>query len=82
MEGLLMHLESAERVQEFAACWNEGPVRYELDKAQLEDGRYFLHGHPRSATSWKERGVTHLAGMKGVMEIHADMCRFWGAAKR
>lgn len=47
----------------------------ELHRMQHEAGRYFSHEHPRSATSWGNHGVMISAGVGGVMETHAHMCR-------
>ena len=43
---------------------------------QINAGRYFIHGHPKGATSWRERSVERLAKTDGVITIDIDMCAF------
>ena len=38
--------------------------------------RYFLHGHPLSATSWKEKGTINLAAVMRVIKTKVHMSRF------
>ena len=47
-----------------------------LYKLQIQEGRYFLHEHPESASSWDERCVREVLGMKGVNKVIADQCRY------
>ena len=52
----------------------------ELYREQLEDGHYFLHEHPRWATSWQ------IATMKALMEVpevtlaHGGQCQYGAVA--
>ena len=48
----------------------------ELYEIQVKAGRHFLHEHPAGASSWRERCVQKVAGMKGVGLIRADQCAF------
>lgn len=41
-----------------------------------ERGRYFVHEHPASATSWSRPDVVRLRGMDDVTRATADMCMF------
>ena len=43
---------------------------------QLEAGRHFLHEHPATATSWRERIVLELRRDKRVGEVVGDQCRY------
>ena len=44
-----------------------------LYKLQMQEGRYFLHGHPESASSWEERCAREVLGMKGVSKVIAQI---------
>ena len=43
---------------------------------QMAAGRYFLHEHPQSATSWKENCMVDLASNPMVMETVIDQCAY------
>ena len=43
---------------------------------QINNGLYFLHEHPWSATSWNYRAMQDLVRRKGVRTIRGDMCTF------
>ena len=47
-----------------------------LYKIQIENGMYFLHEHPYSASSWKEPCVEEVMSISGVRVIRGDMCAF------
>ena len=47
-----------------------------LYKIQVENGMYFLHEHPYSASSWKEPCVEEVMSMDGVKVVRGDMCAF------
>ena len=47
-----------------------------LYDVSIEQGRYFLHEHPKTASSWKEKCIQKLAGMEGVCTIEGPMCRW------
>ena len=48
----------------------------ELYKLQLESGRFFLHEHPKDATSWKEPCILDTSKHENVQRINAHMCPF------
>ncbi len=48
---------------------------FQLYREQLEGGRYFLHEHPKFATSWQEECVEELCKTPGVELVHADQCQ-------
>ena len=59
-----------------------------LYRMQLEGGRYFIHEHPASASSWKLPCMRDLWKEKGVHAVIADQCEFglksrdkWGDAQ-
>jgi hypothetical protein len=43
---------------------------------QMSRGKYFLHEHPNSATSWKSPAMQDLLTQKSVCTTTADACRF------
>ena len=47
-----------------------------LYKIQHDNGMYFLHEHPYSATSWKLPIVQDLMKLDGVQVVKGDMCAF------
>ena len=47
-----------------------------LYKIQSQQGLYFLHEHPASATSWNTRPVKEVMKLPNVQRINADMCAF------
>ena len=53
----------------------------ELYREQVRGGRYFLHEHPLTATSWRLPCVQEVMGMPQVMTVVADMCCFGMVAR-
>ena len=47
-----------------------------LYKIQVEQGLYFLHEHPASATSWDTDCVKNILRLPNVRRIDSDMCAF------
>ena len=43
---------------------------------QARNGRYFLHEHPASATSWALDEVKAVADMPGIYKVVCHMCAF------
>ncbi len=43
---------------------------------QIDNGKYFLHEHPRDATSWGMPEVRKVLARPGVRLVAADMCQF------
>ena len=54
----------------------------ELYREQLEGRRYFLHEHPRYATSWNLACMESLGKAPGVARVDADQCQFGAVASR
>ena len=50
--------------------------RCELYKAQLQDGRFFLHEHPDSASSWNVDCVRELLDNPQVDQTVGDQCQY------
>ena len=44
---------------------------------QLSRGKFFLHEHPATATSWDCQSIKDLAEHPGVIVVTGDMCK-WG----
>merc|ERR1739836_76878 len=47
-----------------------------LYRIQTQSGRYFLHEHPNSATSWHEELMRKLCETHGVITTKADQCAY------
>ena len=47
-----------------------------LYKMQIQAGRYFLHEHPATATSWELKCVQEVLHMDGVDVVHGDQCQY------
>lgn len=47
-----------------------------LNQIQWEQGRYFLHEHPKSASSWDQSSVKQLCSCEGISKYDSDMCCF------
>lgn len=45
-------------------------------EAQMERGGFFLHEHPRDATSWERPCMKRLREKEGVYLVTADLCRY------
>ena len=52
----------------------------ELYHEQLAGNRYFLHEHPRYATSWQLECMAELQKIDGVEVIRGDQCQFGAVA--
>ena len=48
----------------------------ELYQLQMRAGRYFLHEHPRGASSWLEDYMEEITEDPRAMIVEADMCAF------
>ena len=53
-----------------------------LYREQLEGGRYFLHEHPKYATSWKLGSMADLLELPGVGVVRGDQCHYGAEAIR
>ena len=53
-----------------------------LYREQLAGQRYFLHEHPRYATSWNLACMESLSTAPGLAKVHADQCQFGAVASR
>ena len=49
---------------------------------QYDAGRYFLHEHPRYATSWQLRRMAELMAMPGVELATGDQCQYGSVIRR
>ena len=43
---------------------------------QADKGRYFLHEHPNTATSWQEGSIVDMLDRNGVLRIVGDQCQY------
>jgi len=53
-----------------------------LYKDQIEGGRYFIHEHPKWATSWGENEIDELMSIPGVEVAHGDQCQYGAEVSR
>ena len=49
---------------------------------QIQAGGYFLHEHPRFATSWQLPVMEELLKIRGVERVNADQCQFGAEIQR
>ena len=47
-----------------------------LYRMQAREGRYCLHEHPRTATSWKMPEIHEMLAMPDAIRVESDQCRF------
>ena len=47
-----------------------------LYKLQVDGGRYFIHEHPQSASSWHEGCIQKLLKEEGVQRVVGDQCMY------
>ena len=47
-----------------------------LCREQMENGRYFVHGHPGWATSWATSPIGGLLEDERVKRVRADQCMY------
>ena len=45
-----------------------------LYRLQLPEGRYFIHEHPDTATSWRLPQIESLRTTDGMWEVRTDLC--------
>ena len=45
-------------------------------RVQTEAGRYYVHEHPATASSWNEREIQNLARQENVEKVTSDLCMF------
>ena len=48
----------------------------ELYMEQIKEGRFFLHEHPQSATSWYEDDVKEILAVPSVGRVDGDQCQY------
>ena len=48
----------------------------QLYQKQIDAGRFFVHEHPATAVSWKEKDILRLAAQGGVHVTKVDQCRY------
>ena len=53
-----------------------------LYREQLEQGRYFLHEHPGSASSWSEETIEQMLQIHGVHRTVGDQCQYGAQVRR
>ena len=53
----------------------------ELYQDQLDGGRYFLHEHPRWATSWSLEVIENIRRQPSVVLVQSDQCQYGAESK-
>ena len=66
--------------EKWDALWEKG-VRHmrcalKIYQLQVEGGRFFIHEHPNSASSWKLPEMMKLMDDLGIEKTVGHMCRF------
>ena len=54
----------------------------ELYRMQVEGGRYYVHEHPTTASSWAEVVVQETMGMSDAWIVRTNMCRVGMATEK
>ena len=91
MFSQLQVLSKGKNPEEFEARLKKAERHIEfvtrLYRMQLEGGRYFIHEHPLTASSWKMPCIRRLWDEVGVRAVVADQCEYglvsrdrWGSA--
>ena len=66
--------------KKWSALWEKGVrhIRFaiKIDRMQADAGRWFLHEHPNSASSWKLPEMLELMNQLGIQRTVAHMCRY------
>ena len=78
MSSTLQNLTSwtAEKAKRFIKAKKHFDFMCELYREQIQQGRWVLHEHPASATSWNHKAVVEIFQMEGMHSVLADQCRF------
>jgi hypothetical protein len=53
-----------------------------LYEEQIDGGRYFLHEHPRCASSWVVPSIERVRARTGTQKVHGDQCQFGAEIRR
>ena len=77
-------LQNGNRHRHTPAAWAEMMKKAEvhiqfcitLYEIQRRAGRYYLHEHPRTATSWGLKGIQRFKQYADTQFIHCNMCQF------
>ena len=80
LQGLNKHRLGKKWEEEFEER-KKGAIRHvefctELYRLQSAAGRYWVHEHPESATSWSLKTMVQLHGLPGVIKVRADQCMY------
>ena len=66
--------------------WNKAIVHLEfvcqLYKEQVAGGRFFLHEHPATASSWQERCIAEVLELPRVARAVGDQCQYGQRSRR
>ena len=80
LQTMSMHTQSAAWMEEYEVRKQHATRHMEfcmgLYKLQMAWGRYFLHGHPECASSWRLPRMEDLLKQEGVWTVNADLCMY------
>ena len=62
--------------QEHVAAMVHIEFMCELYRAQIDAGRYFLHGHPATAASWREEPIEDILAHEDVECVVGNRCQY------
>ena len=84
--SLLLNLSKDKRDPKVVAEKLKRAIRHltfccEIYRYQIAHGRYFLHEHPLTATSWAEAVVRNIMGMPGVDRVTCHQCQYGAQAE-
>ena len=80
LQGLNKHVNGEEWTKKFMQRKQEAVEHLEfcvaIYRLQAASGRYWVHEHPNSATSWHEACIRKMVQMPGVIRVRADQCMY------
>ena len=74
-------MTDAEKEQRIAYGRKHMELCMRLYEIQWHEGRYLLHEHPESASSWEERCTKEIFKLEGVVKVVGDQCCYGLMAK-
>ena len=80
LQGLNKHVNGEEWTRKLMQRKQEAVEHLEfcvaIYRLQAASGRYWVHEHPNSATSWHEACIRKMVQMPGVIRVRADQCMY------
>ena len=76
LQNLNKNRSSGEYEKKYEEAMKHVGFCIELYKLQIAEGRYFLHEHPLTASSWRLPGMISLLSHPEVACVTSDMCQY------